>query len=91
VTYSTISIAHDTLMNRFNATQIQLLAVQAKLEEATKVDQAYLKDVFGDPVQRVEYENLQKKLMNLCRIEKELSIKKQMLADAIEDFDKHDW
>lgn len=91
MTYSTISIAHDALMNRFNATQIQLLAVQAKLEEATEVDQAYLKDVFGDPVQRFEYENFQKKLMKLCQIEKELSIRKQMLANAIEDFDKHNW
>ena len=89
--YATISAAHDALMNEFNTTQMQLVAVCAKLEEATEVDKEYLKDVFGDPIQRVEYENFQKKLMNLRRIKMGLSKKAEMLSDAIADFDKHDW
>lgn len=60
--YTTISMAHDALMNEFNVTQMQLTAVHAKLEEAAEVDKEYLKDVFGDPIQRVEYENFQKNL-----------------------------
>ena len=89
--YATISAAHDALMNEFNITQMQLTAVRAKLEEATEVDKEYLKDVFGDPIQRVEYEKFQKKLTDLRRIKMGLSKKAEMLADAIADFDKHDW
>lgn len=91
--YTTISMAHDALMNELNVTQMQLAAVRAKLEEATEVDKEYLKDVFGDPVRRVEYENFQKKLMNLHAnaIELGLSKKIEELADAIADFDKHNW
>lgn len=91
MTYTTISAAHDALMNEFNVTQMQLAAVRAKLEEATEVEKEYLKDVFGDPIQRVEYENFQKKLTNLCRIKKGLSKKAHELSDAIADFDKHNW
>ena len=91
MTYTTISAAHGALMNEFNVTQMQLTAVCAKLEEATEVDKAYLKDVFGDPIQRVEYENFQKKLTNLRRIKMGLLKKKHELADAIADFDKHNW
>ncbi len=89
--YSTISIAHDAMMNEFNMTQMQLLAARAKLEEAVEIDKAYLRDVFGDPIQQVEYDNFKKKLINLHRIEKELSIRSQMLSDAIEDFNEHNW
>ena len=89
--YATISAAHDALMNEFNVTQIQLAAVRAKLEEAVETDKAYLRDVFGDPIQQVEYKNFQKKLTNLRRIKMELSTKAEMLSDAIADFDKHDW
>ena len=89
--YTTISAAHDALMNEFNVTQMQLAAVCTKIEEATEVDKGYLKDVFGDPIQRVEYENFQKKLMNLRRIKMGLSKKAEMLSDAIADFDKHNW
>ena len=89
--YTTISAAHDALMNEFNTTQMQFAAVRSKLEEATEVDKAYLKDVFGDPMQRVEYNNFQKKLTNLRRIKMGLSKKAEMLSDAIADFDKHNW
>lgn len=89
--YATISAAHDALMNEFNVTQMQLTAVCAKLEEAVETDKAYLRDVFGNPMQQVEYENFQKKLMNLHRIKMGLSKKAEMLADAIADFDKHNW
>ena len=89
--YATMSIAHDALMNEFNMTTKQLATVNKKLKEANETDKAYLRDVFGDPVQRVEYENFQKKLMNLRAIELGLSKKAEELADAIEDFDKHNW
>ena len=89
--YTTISAAHDALMNEFNVTQMQLAAVCMRLEEAAEVDKAYLKDVFGDPIQRVEYENFQKKLTNLRRIKKKKKKKAEMLSDAIADFDKHNW
>ena len=89
--YSTISIAHDALMNAFNMTQTQLTAVHRKLEEAVERDKAFLRDAFGDPMQRVEYENFQKKVRNLRRIEAELSTKAQQLADAIADFNEHNW
>lgn len=89
--YTTISTAHDALMNEFNVTQMQLTAVCTKLEEAVETDKAYLRDVFGDPIQQVEYENFQKKLMNLRRIKMGLSKKAEMIADAIADFDKHNW
>ena len=89
--YTTISMAHDALMNEFNVTQMQLAAVHRKLEEAIERDKAFLRDAFGDPMQRVEYENFQKKVRNLRRIETELSTKAQQLADAIADFDKHNW
>ena len=89
--YATISAAHDALMNEFNVTQMQLAAVRAKLEEAVETDKAYLRDVFGDPIQQVEYKNFQKKLTNLRRIKMGLSKKAEMLSDAIADFDKHDW
>lgn len=42
-------------------------------------------------MQQVEYENFQKKVMNLRAIELGLSKKAEELANAIEDFDKHDW
>ena len=89
--YATISAAHDALMNEFNVTQMQLAAVRAKLEEAVETDKAYLRDVFGDPIQQVEYKSFQKKLTNLRRIKMGLSTKAEMLSDAIADFDKHDW
>lgn len=89
--YSTISLAHDALMNEFNMTQKQLTAVHRKLEEAVEKDKAYLRDVFGDPMQNVEYENFQKKVRNLRRIEMELSTKAERLADAITDFNEHNW
>ena len=89
--YTTMSIAHDALMNEFNMTQKQLTAVRRKLEEAVETDKVYLTDVFGDPVQRVEYENFQKKVRNLRRIEMELSTKAERLADAIADFNEHNW
>lgn len=89
--YSTIAIAHDALMNEFNMTQKQLEAVHRKMEEAVETDKAFLRDVFGDPLLNAEYENFQKKLMNLRRIETELSTKAQQLADAIADFNEHNW
>ena len=89
--YSTISLAHDALMNKFNMTQMQLRAARAKLEEATELDKEYLKDSFGDPIRKVEYDNFKKKLINLHRIEKELSIKSQILSNAIGDFNEHNW
>lgn len=89
--YATMSIAHDAMMNEFNMTQKQLAAVHRKLEEAIERDKAFLRDAFGNPMQQVEYENFQKKLMNLRRIETELSTKAQRLADAIADFDNHNW
>ena len=89
--YATISAAHDALMNEFNVTQMQLAAVRAKLEEAVETDKAYLKDVFGDPIQQVEYNIFQKKLTNLRRITMGLLKKAEMLSDAIADFDKHNW
>ena len=89
--YATISAAHDALMNEFNVTQMQLAAARAKLEETTEVDKEYLKDVFGDPIQQVEYNNFQKKLTNLRRIKMGLSKKAEMLSDAIADFDNHNW
>lgn len=89
--YATMSIAHDAMMNEFNATQMQLAAVHRKLEEAVERDKAFLRDAFGDPMQRVEYENFQKKVRNLRRIETELSAKVQQLADAIADFNEHNW
>lgn len=89
--YATISAAHDALMNEFNVTQMQLAAVRAKLEEAVETDKAYLRDVFGDPIQQVEYNNFQKKLTNLRRIKMGLSKKAEILSDAIADFDKHNW
>lgn len=91
MTYNTISLAHDALMNEFNVTQKQLEAVHRKCEEAVETDKAYLRDVFGDPLLKSEYENFQKKLMNLRRIETELSAKAQQLADAIADFNEHNW
>lgn len=89
--YTTISMAHDALMNEFNTTQKQLEAVRRKLEEAVETDKAYLRDVFGDPIQRVEYEKFQKKLMNLRRIETELSTKAEQLTNALADFNEHNW
>lgn len=89
--YTTISMAHDALMNEFNMTQKQLEAVHRKLEEAVERDKAFLRDVFGDPLLNTEYENFQKKVRNLRRIETELFTKAQQLADAIADFDKHNW
>ena len=91
MTYDTISLAHDTLMDEFNMTQKQLEAVHRKLEEAVKTDKAYLRDVFGEPLLNIEYENFQKKVRNLRRIETELSAKAQQLADAIADFNEHNW
>ena len=89
--YTTISAAHDALMNEFNTTQMQLAAVHRKLEEAVETDKAYLKDVFGEPLLNAEYENFQKQVRNLRRIETKLSAKAQQLADAIADFDEHKW
>lgn len=89
--YATMSIAHDAMMNEFNMTQKQLAAVNKKLKEAAERDKAFLRDPFGDPIQQVEYENFQKKVMNLRAIELGLSKKTEELADAIADFDKHDW
>ena len=89
--YATMSIAHDAMMNEFNMTQKQLDAVHRKLKEAVERDKAFLRDTFGDPMQKVEYENFQKKVMYLRAIERELSKKAKELADAIEDFDKHNW
>ena len=91
MTYPTIAMAHDALMNEFNMTQKQLEAIHRKLEEAVETDKAFLRDVFGDPLLNTEYENFQKKLMNLRRIETELSTKAQQLADAIADFNEHNW
>lgn len=89
--YATMSIAHDAMMNEFNTTQTQLAAVNKKLKEAVERDKAFLRDPFGDPMQNTEYENFQKKVMNLRAIELGLSKKAEELANAIEDFDKHDW
>ncbi len=86
-----MSIAHDAMMNEFNMTQKQLAAVNKKLKEAVERDKAFLRGPFGDPIQQVEYENFQKKLMNLRAIEMGLSKKAEELADAIADFDKHNW
>ncbi len=91
MTYLTIAMAHDAMMNELNATNMQLSAVRKKLKEFAGADKAYLKDVFGDPIQRTEYENFQKKLMNLRVIETRLSKKAKELADAIDDFNKHNW
>ena len=89
--YSTIAMAHDALMNEFNMTQKQLEAVHRKLEEAVETDKAFLRDVFGDPLLNTEYDNFLKKVRNLRRIETELSTKAQQLADAIADFNEHNW
>lgn len=91
MTYSTMFLAHAALTNEFNMTTKQLAAVNRKLKEAAETDKAYLKDFFGDPVPRAEYENFQKKLMNFRAIELGLSKKAEELANALEDFDKHDW
>ena len=91
MTYATMSAAHDALMNEFNATNMQLSAVRKKFKESAEADKVYLKDVFGDPIRRTEYENFQKKLMNLREIETRLSKKAEELADAIDDFKKHNW
>ena len=91
MTYYTMFLAHTALMNEFNTTQTQLAAVNKKLKEAAERDKAFLRDPFGDPMQRVEYENFQKKVMNLRAIELGLSKKVDELANAIADFDKHDW
>lgn len=89
--YSTMSLAHTALMNEFNMTTKQLAAVNKKLKEAAERDKAFLRGPFGDPIQQDEYENFQKNLMNLRAIELGLSKKAEELADAIADFDKHNW
>lgn len=91
MTYYTMFLAHAALMNEFNMTQKQLTAVNKKLKEAVERDKAFLRGPFGDPIQQVEYDNFQKKLMNLRAIEMGLSKKTEELANALEDFDKHDW
>lgn len=91
MTYLTIAMAHDAIMNELNATNMQLSAVRKKLKEFAEADKAYLKDVFGNPIQRTDYENFQKKLMNLRAIEMRLSKKAEELADAVDDFNKHNW
>ena len=91
MTYYTMFLAHTALMNEFNMAQKQLAAVNRKLKEAAERDKAFLRDPFGDPMQHAEYENFQKKVMNLRAIELGLSKKAEELADAIADFDKHDW
>lgn len=91
MTYYTMFLAHTALMNEFNMAQKQLAAVNKKLKEAAERDKAFLRGPFGDPMQQVEYENFQKKVMNLRAIELGLSKKAEELANAIEDFDKHDW
>ena len=89
--YATMSIAHDAMMNEFNMTQKQLAAVNKKLKEAAERDKAFLRGPFGDPMQKTEYEDFQKKVINLRAIKLGLSKKTEELADAIADFDKHDW
>ena len=89
--YATMSIAHDAMMNEFNITQKQLAAVNRKLKEAAERDKAFLRGPFGDPIPQDKYENFQKRLMKLRAIELGLSQKTEELANAIEDFDKHDW
>ena len=91
MTYYTMFLAHAALMNEFNMTQKQLAAVNKKLKEAAERDKAFLRDPFGDPMQNTEYEDFQKKVMNLRAIKLGLSKKVDELADAIADFDKHDW
>ena len=91
MTYYTMYLAHTALMNEFNTTQTQLAAVNKKLKEAAERDKAFLRDPFGDPMQNTEYEDFQKKVMNLRAIKLGLSKKVDELADAIADFDKHDW
>ena len=91
MTYYTMFLAHTALMNEFNKTQTQLAAVNKKLKEAAERDKAFLRGPFGDPIQQVEYENFHKKLMNLRAMEMGLSKKTEELADAIADFDKHNW
>jgi len=91
MTYYTMFLAHTALMNEFNMAQKQLAAVNKKLKEAAERDKAFLRDPFGDPMQNTEYENFQKKVMNLRAIELGLSKKVDELADAIADFDKHNW
>ena len=91
MTYYTMFLAHTALMNEFNIAQKQLAAVNKKLKEAAERDKAFLRDPFGDPMLNTEYENFQKKVMNLRAIELGLSKKVDELADAIADFDKHNW
>ena len=89
--YYTMFLAHTALMNEFNTTTTQLAAVNKKLKEADERDKAFLRGPFGDPIQNTEYEDFQKKVMNLRAIELGLSKKAEELADAIADFDKHNW
>ena len=86
-----MAMAHNALTNELNICQAQLMAVRKKLKENWSTICACRNDPCSDVFRDFEIQNIEEKCDTLRKIEVELTNKELRLAEAIADFDKHNW
>ena len=91
MTYLTIAMAHNALSNELSVCQAQLIAVRKKLNENWTTICACRNDPCSDVLRNFEIQDIEKKCDALRKIEEELANKESRLANAIDDFNKHNW
>ena len=91
MTYLTITMAYNALSNELSVCQAQLIAVRKKLNKNWTTICAYRNDPCSDILRNTEIQDIEKKCNALRKIEEELTNKESCLANAIDDFKKHNW